>query len=641
MKKQIKHVYRTAKKSKKVRFGLVGVVNTITDFGILNILAGLFGMPLVVSSFISTTAAMLVSFGLNKKAVFRQSGNTKSQIVLFFAVTLTSIWVIQSIVIMIVHPLFAGLPDEVSRNIAKLIAVCVGLVWNYFFYNQLVFANKPLAKLDTALEYIEHHFKFVVAIGSTMSLVVALIMAYGHSVWFDEGYSIMVAQRPFNELLELTKVDAHPPFYYLYLKSWGTVFGWSEISLRLSSAIPGALSVGFMMLIIRRLFTARAAIVAMPFIVIAPFLARYNYEIRMYALVAFIGVLATWLLLKARGSKSTAWWLAYAAIVAIGMYTLYMSVVIWLAHAIWLVYDDLKHRRNIIFQKQWLFYALSVAVFLPWLPTVLYQLDHSALPPYMTNLTLESFANTLIMAITYTPIWYAPPLLVGLLVIAIALFGWLIIHIRRVANKNEWSGIALLTLGFVIAIVFYWYISQPPQPPRFVERYAVHILPFFYALIGVVTYLGFRIGKRIQALCFGVLAIGLMSFGLFTLHETGNYNFQRLQHVSAKTVRSDIGCDKTTFVTSGAYGYIDMWYDFGGCDFRYFQPADLTYVGGYAPINKLNTTARVKSIQDLNTNRIAFIYYNDSTEFMEPDSRYKLDYELHFDGTHVKIYQRI
>lgn len=129
-------------KSEKVRFGLVGIANTIVDFAILNILVGVFGVMRIPANVISTTVAMLVSFTLNKKTVFQDtSGHRTRQIVLFFAVTLTSIWVIQTAVIMVVSYALQpfGLPEIVELNVAKVAGICVGLVWNYVMYSRVVF----------------------------------------------------------------------------------------------------------------------------------------------------------------------------------------------------------------------------------------------------------------------------------------------------------------------------------------------------------------------------------------------------------------------------------------------------------------------------------------------------------------------
>lgn len=49
---------------------------------------------------------------------------------------------------------------------------------------------------------------------------VAMVFSIGQSIWFDEGYSILLAKGSWSELFALTAVDAHPPFYYALLKIW-------------------------------------------------------------------------------------------------------------------------------------------------------------------------------------------------------------------------------------------------------------------------------------------------------------------------------------------------------------------------------------------------------------------------------------
>lgn len=135
-----------AGKHEKVRFGLVGIVNTAVDFAVLNVLVGVFGVPLVVSNIASTTAAMLTSFSLNKKIVFRgNEGSTKRQLILFFAVTLSAIWLVQSSVIFIVFQFLESsttLPEPILLNLAKLAGISAGLIWNYVGYSKIVFRKK-------------------------------------------------------------------------------------------------------------------------------------------------------------------------------------------------------------------------------------------------------------------------------------------------------------------------------------------------------------------------------------------------------------------------------------------------------------------------------------------------------------------
>lgn len=128
--------------SRKARFGLVGVINTAVDFVVLNLLAGVLGMPLFFANVGSTTAAMLTSFSLNKKAVFPGSDNSnRRQFILFMVVTLVGVWGVQGSVLALVHLSLqsTGWSEPLIRNIAKLMGICVGLIWNYLWYSRFVF----------------------------------------------------------------------------------------------------------------------------------------------------------------------------------------------------------------------------------------------------------------------------------------------------------------------------------------------------------------------------------------------------------------------------------------------------------------------------------------------------------------------
>ena len=136
-----KRVVHSAVKHEKIRFGLVGLVNTAVDFILLNLLADFLGLQVVVANIISTTLAMLLSFGLNKKAVFRSDGGTAKQFILFMTVTLGGLWLVQTTVLALVHGVLVdhGLSEFIALNIGKLIGICFGLVWNYLWYSRVVF----------------------------------------------------------------------------------------------------------------------------------------------------------------------------------------------------------------------------------------------------------------------------------------------------------------------------------------------------------------------------------------------------------------------------------------------------------------------------------------------------------------------
>lgn len=132
--------------SKKVRFAGVGVINTITDFFLFFLLAKLLGFPVLLANIFSTSAALSVSYLLNKKAVFKNTDTTSlRQVSLFVGVTLTGLWIVQSIIIWLLIPFIERMlpgADGWEILIAKLVATGASLLWNYLLYSRLVFKER-------------------------------------------------------------------------------------------------------------------------------------------------------------------------------------------------------------------------------------------------------------------------------------------------------------------------------------------------------------------------------------------------------------------------------------------------------------------------------------------------------------------
>lgn len=136
----------TSRTAEKARFLLVGMTNTIIDFGILFILNSL-GLPILVANIISTTTAFCFSFFANRKFTFRAiDGNLKRQIPLFIIVTLFGLWVLQTIVISLVSPVLSdlGITGALNTLVAKVVATVITLIWNYTLYSRLVFRKDPI-----------------------------------------------------------------------------------------------------------------------------------------------------------------------------------------------------------------------------------------------------------------------------------------------------------------------------------------------------------------------------------------------------------------------------------------------------------------------------------------------------------------
>lgn len=128
-----------SERRKPLRFVLVGVLNTLIDFAILFGLTAL-GMSLVPANMISTAAALVFSFVVNRSFTFGSAGNPVPQAVKFLLVTLFGLWVLQPLVLLAGTALLDDLLGQhASLLVSKVAATIVSMVWNYLLYDRFVF----------------------------------------------------------------------------------------------------------------------------------------------------------------------------------------------------------------------------------------------------------------------------------------------------------------------------------------------------------------------------------------------------------------------------------------------------------------------------------------------------------------------
>lgn len=160
---------------------------------------------------------------------------------------------------------------------------------------------------------------------------VSFAWSWQPSFWGDEAASIMSAQRPLPSLFRmLGNVDAVHGGYYLFLHYWIDLFGASELSVRLPSAIAVGVATAGTFVLARSLLGERVAIIAALIFAILPRVTYLGAEARSYALATAAAVWSTALLVRALrpGTSGTdasdrapraALWAGYAALLGVGI----------------------------------------------------------------------------------------------------------------------------------------------------------------------------------------------------------------------------------------------------------------------------------------------------------------------------------
>jgi mannosyltransferase len=180
-----------------------------------------------------------------------------------------------------------------------------------------------------------------------IATLVSLTGSWIPSLWGDEATSIMSAQRSLPSLfMMLGNVDAVHGTYYFLLHFWVQLFGTSAFSVRLPSAFAVGITTLAVVLIADRLGGPRFAIVAGVLFTVLPRTTYMGAEARSYA---FSAALVAWLSLLLielirTGGRPRALWVAYCAVLAVGIYFFLYVALFVLVHGIVLISDRGRRR---------------------------------------------------------------------------------------------------------------------------------------------------------------------------------------------------------------------------------------------------------------------------------------------------------
>jgi putative flippase GtrA len=135
---------------KFARFCATGVFNTVLDTGILTSLAYATdvyaGWLLAGFNIISFSATMVLSYVINRTWSFDAGGAATMREFLVFTVVGTTSMLINTALVFVLTTLLqtpAALTSGQWVLVAKVIGVCVSLIWNFAWFHLFVFKAKP------------------------------------------------------------------------------------------------------------------------------------------------------------------------------------------------------------------------------------------------------------------------------------------------------------------------------------------------------------------------------------------------------------------------------------------------------------------------------------------------------------------
>ncbi|HEX8120179.1 MAG TPA: glycosyltransferase family 39 protein [Solirubrobacteraceae bacterium] len=333
------------------------------------------------------------------------------------------------------------------------------------------------------------------AAGVVALTVVSLLLrtrALDAAFWIDEGLSVGIGSYDLTDIPGVLRQDGSPPLYYMLLHLWMQAFGTGEDATHGLSVVFSVLCVPVAFWAGRTLWGIRAGWIAAVLAAINPFLTFYAQETRMYSLVALLGLTVSASFLHVFADRDRRYLPVFAASLALMIYThnwalfLGMGTVVALA---WLLRAAAAEDRRALVRDALIGYGAVALVYLPWVPTLLFQAKHTG-APWAERPSLDTLLAALGVLLGGAT--------TGIAVLLVAGNG--IAGVVRDASPRARRMIALLVL-VLSAVALAWLASQ--VAPAFSNRY-------FAAFVGPTLLLaaaGLSFNGRFGLVCLVLVTL--------------------------------------------------------------------------------------------------------------------------------------
>ncbi|KKR31916.1 MAG: hypothetical protein UT63_C0057G0004 [Candidatus Gottesmanbacteria bacterium GW2011_GWC2_39_8] len=351
-----------------------------------------------------------------------------------------------------------------------------------------------------------------------VSFVVRLI-GLTQSLWLDEGISV-VAVKSYSYLGLISKFslsDVHPPLYYLILKLWTSVFGYSEISLRFPSVILGVGTVYVLYQIGKKVQGKQLGLTAAFIYALNPLAIYYSQEARMHSLAAFLAVFTAFILLSFTKKDNLKNMLLLIFSSVLLLYSEYYGALVWGAFVLFIFLFERKSK----WIKKFIIAEITAAIFLlPWAGIFLNQFKEGigmalSVPAWGSVVGSLSMKNIVLVPVKFIfgRISFNNKILYGLASMSVAVFYFFLILSGLKTKYSIDSNLKkLILLWFLVPVVSAFIISF--KVPVFSYHRLLVVLPAFI-LLTALGITGIKT-RKIRYIFLGVIAsVSILSLVIF------------------------------------------------------------------------------------------------------------------------------
>lgn len=115
----------------------------------------------------------------------------------------------------------------------------------------------------------------------------SLGLIFNNNVWFDEAYTLSLIRHNFSDLISIIKSDMHPPLYFISLKLFSEIFGYSVLATKIFSVIGYIATLLLGCTVIKKYFGSFASIIYMLAVGAIPMSLYFSGQQRSYSWCIF------------------------------------------------------------------------------------------------------------------------------------------------------------------------------------------------------------------------------------------------------------------------------------------------------------------------------------------------------------------
>lgn len=387
----------------------------------------------------------------------------------------------------------------------------------------------------------------------------ASIKFLGRDLWYDEAFTAVLVRQDWGTFWSIVYNDVHPPLYYILLKLFTSIFGFSYLSIRIFSFLPFALTLPFIYKFLStQTYITRLSIFSA--VALSPFFVGYATEVRMYSWLSLFVFLSVYYFYLGVYSVNKLVWnrsvLLSSLFFALSILTHYFGALLGLVY-LYFLYNKFGHKKLLSNKKIIAKFAILPILGLTCIiPFVINQATRSyGGVMWIDEVSIWSLVNTL------TNIFYGVNLgqsgnpqtfnsaylpMSNLAIFAIIVFTLGLSYHKIIKDKF----LKFLFISAAIPMSLVYILSWLNLVHLYVDRYFLPYLIFLFIFILLILYRTYK-----EDFVSLVVALYILALGGYYLTYTPDNHFQSLvKHCQQSQYKeSQIVFDSPFHYTKGRY----------------------------------------------------------------------------------------